>query len=109
MGVPDEDYGQRLVAFVVPQRDADFDEESVRKVPERQSISIRATPGHQDRGEDSPQSDGQGRPERADALMGAFKLPLDGGVIYLHRGFRFGRAPFSSCQGSPDQNLRQCL
>ncbi len=31
IGVPDEDYGQRLVAFVVPQPDADVDEESVRK------------------------------------------------------------------------------
>ena len=31
IGVPDEDYGQRLVAFIVPQPDADVDEESVRK------------------------------------------------------------------------------
>ena len=31
VGVPDEDYGQRLVAFVVPQPDADVQEESVRE------------------------------------------------------------------------------
>jgi len=31
IGVPDEDYGQRLVAFVVPQAGADVDEESIRK------------------------------------------------------------------------------
>jgi acyl-CoA synthetase (AMP-forming)/AMP-acid ligase II len=31
IGVPDEDYGQRLVAFVVPQPDADVDEELLRK------------------------------------------------------------------------------
>ena len=31
IGVPDEDYGQRLVAFVVPQSDADVHEKSVRE------------------------------------------------------------------------------
>ena len=31
IGVPDEDYGQRLVAFVVPQPDADVREASVRE------------------------------------------------------------------------------
>jgi acyl-CoA synthetase (AMP-forming)/AMP-acid ligase II len=31
IGVPDEDYGQRLAAFVVPQADADVDEESIRR------------------------------------------------------------------------------
>ena len=31
IGVPDEDYGQRLVAFVVPQPDADIHEASVRE------------------------------------------------------------------------------
>jgi acyl-CoA synthetase (AMP-forming)/AMP-acid ligase II len=31
IGVPDEDYGQRLAAFIVPQADADVDEESIRK------------------------------------------------------------------------------
>jgi acyl-CoA synthetase (AMP-forming)/AMP-acid ligase II len=31
IGVPDEDYGQRLVAFVVPQPGADVDDDSVRK------------------------------------------------------------------------------
>ena len=68
IGVPDEDYGQRLVAFVVPQPDADVRRRVSPRVPERQSISLRATPGHQDRGGDSPQSGGQGRSERADAL-----------------------------------------
>ncbi len=32
IGVPDADYGQRLVAFVVPQPEADVGEESVREV-----------------------------------------------------------------------------
>jgi acyl-CoA synthetase (AMP-forming)/AMP-acid ligase II len=31
IGVPDEDYGQRLAAFVVPQAGVDVDEESIRK------------------------------------------------------------------------------
>ena len=31
IGVPDEDYGQRLVAFVVPRPDADVGEDSVRE------------------------------------------------------------------------------
>ena len=31
VGVPDEDYGQRLVAFVVPRPDADVGEDSVRE------------------------------------------------------------------------------
>ena len=31
VGVPDEDYGQRLVAFVVPQPDADIQEASIRE------------------------------------------------------------------------------
>ncbi len=31
IGVPDEDYGQRLVAFVVPQPDAEIKEDSVRE------------------------------------------------------------------------------
>jgi len=31
IGVPDEDYGQRLAAFVVPQPEGDVDEESIRK------------------------------------------------------------------------------
>ncbi len=31
IGVPDEDYGQRLAAFVVPHADADVDEESIRR------------------------------------------------------------------------------
>jgi acyl-CoA synthetase (AMP-forming)/AMP-acid ligase II len=31
IGVPDEDYGERLAAFVVPQPDADIHEESIRK------------------------------------------------------------------------------
>lgn len=31
IGVPDADYGQRLVAFVVPQPEADVGEESVRE------------------------------------------------------------------------------
>jgi acyl-CoA synthetase (AMP-forming)/AMP-acid ligase II len=31
IGVPDEDYGERLAAFVVPQPDADIREESVRE------------------------------------------------------------------------------
>jgi acyl-coenzyme A synthetase/AMP-(fatty) acid ligase len=31
IGVPDEDYGERLAAFVVPQPDAEIQEESLRK------------------------------------------------------------------------------
>src|SRR6476659_6915003 len=31
VGVPDEDYGQRLVAFVVPQPDVDINDESIRE------------------------------------------------------------------------------
>jgi acyl-CoA synthetase (AMP-forming)/AMP-acid ligase II len=31
IGVPDEDYGERLAAFVVPQAGADIHEDSVRK------------------------------------------------------------------------------
>ena len=63
IGVPDEDYGQRLAAFIVPRPDADVGEESVREFSERQSISLRATPGYQDRRGDSPESGGQGRSE----------------------------------------------
>jgi acyl-CoA synthetase (AMP-forming)/AMP-acid ligase II len=31
IGVPDDDYGERLAAFVVPQPDAEIEEDSVRK------------------------------------------------------------------------------
>jgi acyl-CoA synthetase (AMP-forming)/AMP-acid ligase II len=31
IGVPDDDYGQRLAAFVVPRPDAEVEEESIRK------------------------------------------------------------------------------
>ena len=41
IGVPDEDYGQRLAAFVVPRSDAEIKEESVREYLEGQGVSVR--------------------------------------------------------------------
>ena len=46
IGVPDEDYGQRLAAFVVPRPGRRTSMRSVPRVSERQGVSLRTAPRH---------------------------------------------------------------